>query len=312
MITSNQLLVEMDGVHVDSEVQVLVVAATNRPDLLDPALMRPGRFDRMVQVDLPDLAGRRAILGIHAKGKPLGPGVDLDQVARETFGFSGAQLESLMNEAAILALRAGAGQIRQVHLVEAVDKVILGEKLDRHPRLEERQRVAMHEAGHAVAGEWVEPGSVASVTITPRGRAMGYVRSHPGEDRYLYTRAMLEGQIRICLAGAVAEEQAFGDRSTGAQGDFDRAVELARRIVEAGLSDLGIIDPDTLDRGREHETVTAILHAQEAAVRAVLAEHAEPLRQVASLLLEREALDGDELRRLLRPAPGPRHSEPPA
>lgn len=306
--TLNQLLVEMDGIQVDADVQVLLIAATNRPDLLDPALMRPGRFDRTVQVDLPDLAGRRSILAIHTQGKPLAPDVDLEQVARETFGFSGAQLEALTNEAAILALRERASVITQKHLVEAVDKVILGEKLDRRPRREEKERVAIHEAGHAVVGEWVEPGSVVSVTVSPRGRAMGYVRSHPGEDRYLYTRSLLEAQIRVALAGSVAEMLIFGDRSTGAQGDFDRAVELARRIVEAGLSELGVVDPDTVDRSRVNEMVSRILKDQEAAVHDYLNARQEALRQVASLLMEREAIDGTELRALLAQAP----VEPPA
>lgn len=303
--TLNQLLVEMDGIHVDEEVQVLLVGATNRPDMLDPALLRPGRFDRQVQVDLPDRRGRLAILQVHARNKPLAPDVNLEQVAKETFGFSGAQLEALLNEAAILALRSGAREIGQGHLTEAVDKVILGEKMDRRARPEEKQRVAVHEAGHALVGEWVEPGSVVTVTVTPRGRAMGYVRSHTGEDRHLYTREMLEGQMRVALAGAVAEEIAFGNRSTGARADFEQVVNLAQRIVRHGLSELGVVDAETLDRTRENAVKQEIIARQEAAVREYLGQRREVLLAVAAELADKEVLGGDELRRLAALAPGP-------
>lgn len=286
----------MDGIRCDADIQVLVIGATNRPDLLDPALLRPGRFDRVVQVDLPDLDGRLAILRIHANGKPLAECVDLQAMARETYGFSGAQLESLMNEAAILALRSGENSVRHSHLIEAVDKVILGDKADRRALPGEKRRVAIHEAGHALAAEWVEPGSVASATVTPRGRALGYVRSSPAEERLLHTRSQLEGQIRVALAGACAEELIFGNRSTGAQNDFDQAVNVARRIVESGLSDLGIVDLETIDRARENETVSALLSAQEAAVRAFLDEHRSTLERVAALLEEHEAVSGDQVR----------------
>lgn len=298
-LTRNQLLVEMDGIQFDAEVQVLLVGATNRPDLLDPALLRPGRFDRLVQVDLPDRDGRLAILRIHARGKPLSAAVDLGAVARETFGFSGAQLESLMNEAAILALRGSVAEVQQAHLIEAIDKVVLGEKADRRPLPDEKRRVAVHEAGHALAAEWVDAGSVASATITPRGRALGYVRSRPGEERFLLTRQQLEGQIRVALAGAAAEDLVFGQRSTGAENDFEQAVNLARRIVEPGLSDLGIVDLETVDRGREHDATTAILQAQGAAVRAFLEEHRPALDRIAALLQDREAVSGDEVRQAL-------------
>ncbi|BDG60533.1 AAA family ATPase [Caldinitratiruptor microaerophilus] len=297
--TLNQLLVEMDGIQTDADVQIVVVGATNRPDLLDPALLRPGRFDRIVQVDLPDLKGRLAILEIHVRQKPLGPDVDLEQIARQTFGFSGAQLESLTNEAAILALREGAEAIEQRHLVEAIDKVILGEKVDRRPTPEEKRRVAVHEAGHAVVAEWVEPGSVASVTITPRGRAMGYVRSHPENDRYLYTREMLEGQIRVALAGAIAEDVVFGSRSTGAQSDFEKVVHLARQIVESGLSEMGVVDMESADRARVNEVISKVVQEQEEAVRAYLQQHRAVLGGVAEILEDRESMEGDELRRIL-------------
>ncbi|MCG0237885.1 MAG: AAA family ATPase [Firmicutes bacterium] len=301
--TLNQLLVEMDGIRTDAGVQVLVVGATNRPDLLDPALTRPGRFDRVVQVDLPDREGRLEILRLHARNKPLAPDADLEALAGQTFGFSGAQLESLLNEAAILAFREGERAIRQRHLVEAVDKVILGERADRRPSPGEKRRVAVHEAGHALVGEWVSPGSVAAVTITPRGRAMGYVRSFPPQDHHLYTRGMLEGQIRVALAGAVAEELLCGSRSTGAASDFDQAVALARHIVESGLSELGVVDRDQPDTPRHREAVAAILREQEAAVREYLSGRRDALEQVAAALADRESITGEELRALIAPGP---------
>lgn len=297
--TINQLLTEMDGIVVDDEVQVLVMAATNRVELLDDALTRPGRFDRIVNVDLPDREGRRAILALHTRNKPLAEGVDLDQTAKETFGFSGAHLESLCNEAAILAMREAKEQIEQKHLTEAVDKVMLGEVMDRRPSADEKRRVAIHEAGHALVGEWVNPGSVASVTVTPRGRAMGYVRSHDAEDRYLYTREQLEHQIQVCLAGSCAEQLVLGNRSTGASNDFEKATKLARQIVVYGLSELGVVDENTLDKGKLHEKQQEILKAQEAKVEAFLESKRAALEAVATVLLEVEAIGGDELRQQL-------------
>jgi ATP-dependent Zn protease len=293
----------MDGLVVDEEVQVLVMGATNRVDMLDPALLRPGRFDRVVNVDLPDKDGRLAILGLHTKGKPLAAGVDLEDLARQSFGFSGAHLESLANEAAILALRDGLQEIQMRHFVEAVDKVILGEKLDRKPSEEEKQRVAIHEAGHALVGEWVEPGSVSTITITPRGRAMGYVRTNPADDRYLYTRPMLEAQIAISLGGFVAEETVLGEGSTGASSDFARATDLARRIVTAGMSELGIIDPENGSRDRETEAAQKVIREQQAKVRWFLEKRREVLVQVAGILVKEEVISGEALRALLADAP---------
>jgi len=293
----------MDGLVVDDEVQVLVMGATNRADMLDPALLRPGRFDRVVNVDLPDKDGRLAILQLHTKSKPLADDVNLADVARQSFGFSGAHLESLANEAAILALREGAEQVEQRHLVEAVDKVILGEKVDRKPMAEEKRRVAIHEAGHALVGEWVEPGSVSTVTITPRGRAMGYVRTNPSDDRYLYTRPMLEAQIRVALAGFLAETLIFGEGSTGAANDFAKVADLARRIVDAGMSELGIIDPNTLSKGVEGDVTQRIIREQQAQVAWFLQHRATVLEQVAGILMKEEVIDGDALRRLAAEAP---------
>lgn len=301
--TLNALLVEMDGLVVDAEVQVLVMAATNRVDMLDPALMRPGRFDRIVSVDLPDKEGRLAILQLHTRSKPLGPDVDLEGVARQTFGFSGAHLESLANEAAILALREGSEWVSMAHLTEAVDKVILGERLDRAPSDAEKHRVAVHEAGHALVGEWVEPGSVSTVTVTPRGRAMGYVRTNPTEDRYLYTRPMLEGQIRVALAGFLAEEMICGEGSTGAGADFARVAELARQIVDSGMSDLGIVDPRGVSDGARSEVTRALVGAQQEAVRGFLQRHRETLEAVIQVLVAEEVVSGSRLRGLLACAP---------
>src|SRR5690625_4956302 len=229
--TLNQLLVEMDGLTADDPVRVLVIGATNRADLLDPALLRPGRFDRIVNVDLPDREGRLHILRIHARDKPLAVDVDLMEVARDTFGFSGAHLESLLNEAAILAMRAGKEQITSDEIREAIDNVMMGERRDRKPRREELRRVAYHEIGHAVVAELIRPGAVAAVTVTPRGQALGYMRQTPEDDQYLYTQDELHGQIAVLLGGAAAEEIVFGSRSTGSAGDFQQAVELAERIV---------------------------------------------------------------------------------
>lgn len=301
--TLNALLVEMDGLVVDEEVQVLIMGATNRVDMLDNALLRPGRFDRIVNVDLPDKDGRLAIIELHTKGKPLADDVNLEDVARQTFGFSGAHIESLANEAAILALRQGADKITMRHLTEAVDKVILGEKLDRKPMAEEKRRVAIHEAGHALVGEWMEGGSVSTVTITPRGRAMGYVRTNPSDDRYLYTRPLLEGQIAVALAGFAAEETVLGAGSTGASSDFARATDLARQIVTSGMSELGIVDPETLSKGVEGDAVQKIIREQQAKVRWFLEQRRDVLVQVADVLTAEEVISGDQLRNLVALAP---------
>ena len=226
---------------VGQKIKVLVVGATNRVDMLDPALMRPGRFDRIVKVDLPDKNGRLHILKIHARNKPLAQDVDLEAVAKETFGFSGAHLESVLNEAAIYALRKNRSEISASDLRDAIEKVMLGEKLDRHPSLEEKRRIAYHEIGHAILGEVNRAGSVSSITISSRGNALGYMRLSPADDQYLYTKDELAGRIQVCLAGAVAEELVFGQRSTGAVNDIEQATEIAKKMILSGLSDLGIV-----------------------------------------------------------------------
>lgn len=301
--TLNQLLVEMDGLSTAQDgVHVLVIGATNRMDLLDPALMRPGRFDRVVQVPLPDRAGRLHILRIHAQGKPLAADVDLQTVAKDTFGFSGAHLESLLNEAAILAMRRGEKVIDQNAVSEAIDKVMMGEKLDRKPRREELRRVAYHEVGHALIAESVRPGAVATITVTPRGQALGYMRQTSVDDQYLYTKEELYGQIAVLLGGALAEEVIFGSRSTGSAGDFDHVVRLAERIVYAGMSGLGIVHKDKLGPHVLHEEIQKIIDEIKTHVRERLTHHVPILHELAAKLMEDERVAGDELRELLSQA----------
>lgn len=297
--TLNQLLVEMDGISNQDDIRLLVIGATNRMDMLDPALLRPGRFDRQVRVDLPDKAGRLEILRLHTKNKPLDDEVDLEQIARESFGFSGAHLESLANEAAVLALREGAKVITQHHLREAIDKVIMGEKLDRKPTQDELERVAVHEAGHAVVSEVVRANSVARVTISPRGGALGYVRRTPENDQYLYTRDFIEKQIMICLGGAVAEEVVLGERSTGSSNDFEEAVRLAKKIISAGLSPLGIICEENISSETMHQAIKDIIAQQEFQVKHLVERYRSSIIGIAKVLLDNESLPGEELRAYL-------------
>jgi len=297
--TINQLLVEMDGLSIEDDVRILVIGATNRADLLDTALMRPGRFDRVIRVELPDMDGRLQVLGLHTRCKPVASDVDLTALARQTFGFSGAHLESLANEAAILAMREGKEQIEQRHFEEAIDKVILGEKLDRRPTDEDLRRVAVHEAGHAIVGETLRPGSVASVTISPRGEALGYVRNAPQEERYIHSREHLEEEIASLTAGALAEELVYGSRSTGAAGDFDRAVQMARRIVLTGMSPLGIIDPQSIPGDVLARAVAEAINGPEKRARVILTRHRAGIDRIAGVLLESERIDGETLRGVL-------------
>jgi vesicle-fusing ATPase len=298
--TLNQLLVEMDGLKVDDRVRLLVVAATNRVDMLDPALLRPGRFDRLVKVELPDRAGRVEIISLHTRNKPLAADVSIDSIARETFGFSGAHLESLANEAAILAMRENLAEISQRHFHEAVDKVMMGEKLERRPIRSELERVAVHEAGHALMCEFVRPGSVSTLTITPRGQALGYMRQTPEDDTYLYTRDYLESQIAVMLAGALAEELILGCRSTGAANDYQQATGAAEQIIRAGMSELGVVDPETLPQGLRYRVITGILQGQEQRVRDYLHIVEKALADIVEVLLEQEKITGDKLREILR------------
>ncbi|NLA10887.1 MAG: AAA family ATPase [Firmicutes bacterium] len=296
--TLNQLLVEMDGLGGGGDdLHLLVIGATNRPEALDEALLRPGRFDRIVQVDLPDLEGREQILKLHLHNKPLVEGISLEKIARETFGFSGAHLESLANEAAILALREERKTIAEKHLLEAVDKVILGEKLERKPDPEELWRIAVHESGHALVSEALKPGSVSQVTITPRGKALGYVRHRPERDYYLYTVEHLEEKIAVLLGGAVSEQLVLGSRSTGSLSDFNQAVEIAKKIIAAGLSGLGVVSVKELPGALLHRTIQQLVGAREKWVAELLSSKIELIEEVARLVLEKEKITGEILRR---------------
>ncbi|MGC8488418.1 MAG: ATPase, partial [Clostridia bacterium] len=278
------------------EVRVLLMAASNRADLLDHALIRPGRFDRVVRVDLPDRTAREHILRIHSQNKPLDADVDLAAIAGETWGFSGAHLESVANEAAILALRRHSRSISRADFEEAVDKVMLGERMDRTVTDAERRRVAVHEGGHALVSELTRPGSVATVTVVPRGLALGHVRHGQEEDPVLKTRDDLMGEIAVCLAGAAAEELILGEPSTGAASDFDQAFDLGRRLVLAGLSELGPVDPDLIGQGQLWDVVRALVGGAREEVDRLLTDRAELLGILADRLLEQETLDGADLR----------------
>ncbi|MEF3301750.1 AAA family ATPase [Paenibacillus sp. GYB003] len=297
--TLNQLLTEMDGIHTADTPRILMVAATNRKEMLDSALLRPGRFDRHIQVDLPDKKGRMHILQIHAKNKPVADEVSLERVAGETFGFSGAQLESVMNEAAIYAMRDGRPDIGQHHFSQAIDKVMMGEKTDREATMEERKRVALHELGHAIAAEKVRPGTVSMVSLSPRGQALGYVRHNPQQDQYLYTRAELEQQIMIALGGAVAEEMFYGGRSTGSRNDFEQALQLVRTMMDSGLTALGIIDRQMVTKEELMKENSAILDELHAKTRDMLEAYRPAFEQSLDILIQEEVLTGDQFRALL-------------
>jgi len=252
--TLNQMLVEMDGF--EPHTAVLVVAASNRPDLLDPALVRPGRFDGRIVLDLPDIEGRKAILKIHMKGKPFAKGVNWDKVAKRTVGFSGADLENMLNEAAILAAGQGKQAISMDDLEEAALKVKLGPEKKRLQSEEDRKMTAYHEAGHAVVAynlPHMDP--VHRVSIVARGLALGFVLTPPSKDRYTETRSRLLGQVTAALGGRAAEEIVFREFTSGAASDIDNATKIVRRmVVEYGMSELGPINLgpqfDELESGR--------------------------------------------------------------
>jgi cell division protease FtsH len=236
--TLNQILVEMDGF--DTDTNVIVVAATNRPDILDPALLRPGRFDRRVVLDRPDMKGRERILGVHVRGKPLGKDVDLEALARQTPGFVGADIENMVNEAAILAARRNKKTIDMSEFREAIDRVLAGpERRSKIITAEEKQVVAYHEAGHALAAaKTPQADKVRKVTIIPRGMAGGYTMILPDEDRYMANSAKFGAELVTLLGGRAAEQVVFERVTTGASSDLERATELARKMVmEYGMSD---------------------------------------------------------------------------
>lgn len=298
--TLNQLLTEMDGIHANESPRILLIAATNRKEMLDSALLRPGRFDRHIGVDLPDKKGRLHILNIHAKNKPIDPSVDLDQIATQSFSFSGAQLESVMNEAAIYAMRDSKERIGEQHLTMAIDKVMMGEKTDRETSKEERERVALHELGHAIMAEHVRPGSVSQVSLAPRGQALGYVRHNPQQDQYLYTKQFLHDQIKIALGGAAAEVLFYGERSTGSRGDFEQALNIVKTLVESGLTELGIIDASMMTPDGWANISRSILDELMSETKATLERNRSVFKQSLQTLLNEEVLSGEEFRELLK------------
>ncbi len=328
--TLNALLVEMDGF--DANIGIIVIAATNRPETLDPALLRPGRFDRNVLVDRPDKSGRYEILKVHVKHVKLSTNVELQNIASITSGFSGADLANLVNEAALLAARKGKNTVGQEEFDEGVERVTAGlEKKRRVMDEDEKLRVAYHEAAHAlVAYSLPNTDPVHKVSIIPRGlAALGYTLQRPTGDRYLMTQAELEAQMQVLLAGTLAEEIVFKDISTGAQNDLERASAIARSMVmEFGMSRLGRVNYRESGRspflgqgasealGRDHSEQTAreideevkrIIDDMLQKARQILLERRQALESVTNKLIEVEVIDADDLRRLIdETLPGPR------
>jgi cell division protease FtsH len=311
--TLNQLLVEMDGF--DKHTNVIVIAATNRPDVLDPALLRPGRFDRTVTLDKPDIHGRRQILDVHAKDKPLAPDVDLQRLARQTAGFSGADLANLMNEAALLAARHDRTAITHPDLEESILRVVAGpERKSRVITESEKAIIAYHEVGHAIVMRSL-PGSdpVQKVSAIARGMALGITVSAPTEDRYLMRRSELLAKMAGLMGGRAAEEIIFGDITTGAANDIERVTSIARKMVcEFGMSPLGQIQLKTAEEGGALSPQTAAqvdaeirLLADQAyqTAKDILLERKGKLIAISEHLIEVETIDGDELDRLLLERP---------
>ncbi len=318
--TLNQLLVEMDGFEMKDN--IILIAATNRPDILDPALLRPGRFDRQIVVDRPDRVGRRKILEVHSKGKPLSPEIDLDSLAAGTPGFTGADLANLVNEAALLAARWGKKVIEQSELEEGIMRVIAGpEKKARLLSEKERKITAYHEMGHAIVGHYLEgTNPIHKITIVSRGQALGLTVSLPLEDRYLTTKSALMDEMAMTLGGRAAEEIVFHEITTGAANDLEKVTATAKAmIMRYGMSeklgprvlgrnhdmpflgrDMGN-EPDYSDeiaREIDDEIRRVIEEAHEAAHR-VLQEHIDDLHRISAVLIEHETIDADQFERLL-------------
>ena len=324
--TLNQLLVEMDGFGANEG--VIIIAATNRPDILDPALLRPGRFDRQVTVNYPDTKGRVAILKVHADNKPLGPDVELEKVAHSTVGFTGADLENLLNEAALLAARRGKMAITMAEIDEATIKVLVGTEKKSHRMTEhEKKLTSYHEAGHAVAGYYLEnEDPVQQISIIPRGLAGGYTLHRPTEDKsYQSKNGMLDSLVTL-LGGRVAEALTMGDISTGASNDIERATDVARKMVtKYGMSEkLGPIafgqgnDEVFLGKDFGHtrnysEKVAAEIDAEIERIineaydrtKTILSEHIDKLEAVATRLFKKEKIEGDEFLRIMNGEPEP-------
>ena len=322
--TLNQLLVELDGFDVASG--VIVIAGTNRPDILDPALLRPGRFDRQIVVDRPDLRGRRAILGVHARGKPIADDVDMDVIARQTPGFTGADLANLINEAALLAARRDKARVEPEELEEAIDRVIAGpERKSRVMTDHEKKVTAYHEGGHALVG-FALPNAdpIHKVTIIPRGRAGGYTLALPTEDRNYMRRSELTDQLAMLMGGRAAEELIFADPTTGASNDIEKATEQARRMVmEYGMSDnLGPMkygkDRGEVFLGRDYSSqqdysdevaaaiddeVRALLSQAHDEAKRILTTHIDALHRLADRLIGMETLKAEEITAVLHDVP---------
>jgi len=327
--TLNQILAEMDGF--DTNTNVIVIAATNRPDVLDPALLRPGRFDRHIIIDLPDINGRNAILKVHAKGKPLAKEVNLETVAKGTPGFSGADLANVINEAAILAARRNRKDVTLKELEDAADRVIAGpERKSRVISPKEKEIIAFHESGHALTAKMLPNADpVHKVSIIARGMMGGWTRFLPTEDHYLWTKSQFNDRLAVSLGGHAAEEIAFGEVSTGAQNDLEQATKLARKMVtEYGMSEklgprtfgqkqelvfLGREISEQRDYGEkvaqdiDEEVHNIIQHAYNTAKK-ILTEKKAKLKQIAEQLIAHETLEEPELNKLfegLTPQPTP-------
>ena len=298
--TLNQLLTEMDGIQSNEDPKLLIMAATNRKDMLDSALLRPGRFDRHITVDLPDKKARKKILELHTVKKPIAADVDLEQVAGEAYGFSGAQLESVTNEAAIYALREKEKEISVKHFSYAIDKVLMGEENDREANLEEKRRVAIHELGHAIIAELVKPNSVSQVALRPRGQALGYVRHNPQEERYLHTKQSIENEVMIALAGSVAEEIFYGHRSTGSRNDFEQVQNYVQHIIEAGLSSLGIVNTKLASKDKIEQETTQIIEGLLEKTRDALNQYKDVIKNAVTHLEKEEVLTGIEFREMIK------------
>jgi cell division protease FtsH len=321
--TLNQILTEMDGF--DTNTSVIVLAATNRPDILDPALLRPGRFDRRVVLDRPDINGRTAILKVHAKGKPLGKEVDLEVLAKQTVGFSGADLANLMNEAAILAARRGKKAIEMEEFEESTDRVIAGpERKSRKISPKEKEVIAYHEAGHALVADMLPNADpVHKISIVARGMSLGHTQQLPTEDRYLTTRSQINDMLASLLAGHTAEDIIFKEVTTGAQNDIEQATKLARAMVTSfGMSEK--LGPRTFGQkeelvflGREiseqkdysdetarqiDEEVHSIIEHARSVARNILTKQRSKLVYIAERLIAKETLEGEELEAVLREA----------
>jgi cell division protease FtsH len=323
--TLNQLLVEMDGFETNKG--VIIMAATNRPEILDPALLRPGRFDRQVLVDRPDINGREAILKIHSENVLLAPEVDLRKIAGRTPGFVGADLANIINEAALLAARKDKEEVGSAEFDEAIDRVVGGlQRKNRVMNSQEKEIVAFHESGHAIVAESVEQADpVHKISVIPRGiSALGYTQQQPTEDRYLMTRSELLDRLAVFLGGRVAEELVFGEVSTGAQNDLQRATDIARSMVtEYGMSDrLGLV---TYERARQpmflpesfapaktyseekagqiDEEISQVIKQAHERVREILSAQRNVLDDLARLVSQKEVVQGEELRKMLGKTP---------